>query len=183
MKNTGRDADHQQAAYLFRAACSELRTEMKNNRSTLTERMRTERSSLQHEVDILSQRISAETDKLSDELKGMFNDRKMNVRIERRDIENRIQELNYSITTKLNSEMKSQVEGLRWVLVRRTAMALAFVVFTALLVLTRRSENKKRAISANASSTEGSGPGQNSVVPDRMKALEGGGDPSLVSLG
>lgn len=179
-----------QAAYLFRAACSELRTEMKNNRSSYGERMRAERTALQHEVDILGQRITADTGTLKDELKGMFDDRKMSVRMERKDVENRIQELNYKITTSLNSEMRSEVEGLRWVLVRRTAMAIVLVAITALVVLRMNSAAQKRADSgdpkkrvAPAAQGEAGADEPSQKPPDLLKGLEGGGDPSLISLG
>lgn len=48
------------------------------------EKMRSERTHLQHEVDILNQRVTQETLNLKDELKGMFDDRKMAVRMEQR---------------------------------------------------------------------------------------------------
>lgn len=73
--------------YLFRAACSELRTEVGNTRKAEVERMRSERNQLQHEVDILSQRMGQETSHLKDELKGLFDDRKMAVRNEQRHME------------------------------------------------------------------------------------------------
>ena len=44
-----------------------------------------------------------------------------------------IQELNYKITVMLNSDSKSEVEGLRWVLTRRSVMG---ILFMALMVLT-----------------------------------------------
>lgn len=170
---------------------------MRNNRTTLTERMRAERTALQHEVDILTQRITADTGNLKDELKGMFDDRKMNTRMERRDIENRTQELNYHITSRLNSELRSEVEGLRWVLVRRTAIALVTVVLTALITLRISTSAQKRAESGEASRRrveKGGGGGAiaaeekpasaGQVSPtDLLQGLESGGDPSLVSLG
>jgi len=70
--------------YLFRAACSELRTEIGNMRKGQMERMRTERNQLQHEVDILGQKMGQETTHLKDDLKGLFDDRKMAVRQEQR---------------------------------------------------------------------------------------------------
>jgi hypothetical protein len=73
--------------YLFRAACSELRTEVGNTRNAEVQRMRSERNQLQHEVDILSQRMGQETSHLKDELKGLFDDRKMAVRNEQRYME------------------------------------------------------------------------------------------------
>lgn len=43
-----------------------------------------------------------------------------------------IQELNYKITVALNSDSKSEVEGLRWVLTRRSVLG---ILFMALMVL------------------------------------------------
>ncbi|EAT91325.2 hypothetical protein SNOG_01676 [Parastagonospora nodorum SN15] len=76
--------------YLFRAACSELKTEIGNGRKSQIERMRTERAQLQHEVDILGQRLGQETGTLKDELKGLFDDRKMAVRQEQRTMETKV---------------------------------------------------------------------------------------------
>jgi hypothetical protein len=144
--------------YLFRAACSELKTEIGNSRKYEIERMRTERAQLQHEVDILGQRLGQETGTLKDELKGLFDDRKMAVRQEQRHMETKvyfpllhrhvmynvfthtilllqIQEINYKITVALNSDARSEVEGLRWVLTRRAAITVgvsAFMLFVAL---------------------------------------------------
>ena len=67
---------------------------------------------------------------LKDDLKGMFNDRKMAVRMEQRGMESAIQELNYKITVALNSDSKGEVEGLRWVLTRRAAMAIGAMACT-----------------------------------------------------
>ncbi|KIV99976.1 uncharacterized protein PV09_08486 [Verruconis gallopava] len=121
--------------YLFRAACSELKTEIENNRKGELDKNRTRRALLQHEVDILGQKITQEISGLRDELKGMFDDRKMTVRTEQRNMENRIQELNYKITVTLNSDAKTEVEGVRWVLTRRAATALAVSVMMILATL------------------------------------------------
>lgn len=88
------------------------------------EKMRSQRAQLQHEVDILNQKLTQDLLTLKDDLKGLFDDRKMAVRMEQRTMEGRIQELNYKITVALNSDSKSEVEGLRWVLTRRAAMAI-----------------------------------------------------------
>jgi hypothetical protein len=76
--------------YLFRAACSELRTEIGSSRQGETERMRSERGQLQHEVDLLGQRLGQEMGFVKDELKGLFDDRKMAVRQEQRVKETRV---------------------------------------------------------------------------------------------
>jgi hypothetical protein len=67
-----------------------LKTEIGNARKSEMERMRTERGQLQHEVDILGQRLGQETGSLKDELKGLFDDRKMAVRQEQRSMETKV---------------------------------------------------------------------------------------------
>jgi hypothetical protein len=74
---------------LFRAACSELKTEIQNNRKKNEETMRRERTLLQHEVEILNQKLTQELLSLKDDLKGMFDDRKMAVRMEQRAMESK----------------------------------------------------------------------------------------------
>ena len=49
--------------------------------------MRRERTLLQHEVDTLNQKLTQELLTLKDELQGMFNDRKMAVRMEQREMD------------------------------------------------------------------------------------------------
>lgn len=73
-----------QETYLFRAACSELSTEVKNNQKLADEEMRQKRTLLQHEVDILTQSLNQELLTLNDNVRGMFNDRKMAVREEQK---------------------------------------------------------------------------------------------------
>ncbi|KAG9241075.1 hypothetical protein BJ878DRAFT_558979 [Calycina marina] len=119
-------------SYLFRAACSELKTEVQNQRKANNEKMRRERTILQHEVDILGQKLGQDLLTLRDDLKGMFDDRKMSVRQEQRAAESAIQQLNYKITVDLNSEIKSEVEGVRWLLTRRSVMGILFMAFMVL---------------------------------------------------
>jgi hypothetical protein len=83
-------SDVENETYLFRAACSELRTEISNNRKNETEKMRSERNQLQHEVDLLGQRLTQESVSLKDELKGLFDDRKMTVRQEQQVMDSKV---------------------------------------------------------------------------------------------
>ncbi|KAI9832559.1 MAG: hypothetical protein M1819_004349 [Sarea resinae] len=153
-------SDVENETYLFRAACSELRTEIQNNRKAETEKMRTERTQLQHEVDILNQKLTQDMLTLKEALKGMFNDRKMVVNTEQRGMATRIQELNYKITVALNSDSKSEVEGLRWVLTRRAAItiiSMAFMILSSLRYHSYVAERAKKAASASSSDSGGSG--------------------------
>ncbi|KAK4236832.1 hypothetical protein C8A03DRAFT_16554 [Achaetomium macrosporum] len=124
-------ADVENETYLFRAACSELSAEVRNNRRVADEQLRQQRTLLQHEVDILAQRLNQELLTLNDSVRGMFNDRRMAVREEQKAVESRIQQINYKISVMLTSDSKSNIEGLRWVLIRRSALGIIFmVIFT-----------------------------------------------------
>lgn len=112
--------------------------------------MRTERTHLQNEVEILGQKLTQKSLTLKDELRGMFNDRKMAVRMEQRAMESAIQELNYKITVTLNSDSKGEVEGLRWTLTRRAAMAIAGMAGEFAKPFAKRASHAKQIISPHA---------------------------------
>ena len=125
-------SDVENEAYLFKAACAELSIEVRNNRRRADELVRQQRSLLQHEVDIAAQSVNQELLTLADVVKELFNDRKMAVREEQKALESAIQQLSYKITIMLNSEMRSEIEGLRWVLIRRSVLG---IIFMAILTL------------------------------------------------
>lgn len=118
-------SDVENETYLFRAACSELRTSLQTSRNSEMQRQRTQRAHLHHEVDILTQRMTQDSLGLREDLKAMFNERKMASQEEKRLVDGKILELGYEITVLLNSESKSEVEGLRWILTRRAALTIA----------------------------------------------------------
>ena len=118
-------SDVENESYLFKAACSELQSSLQTSRNSEMQRQRASRTQLQHEIDILSQRLNQELSGLKDDIKGMFNDHKMTTREHQRSIDTSVQELNYKITVSLNSDGKSEIEGLRWILTRRAAFAVA----------------------------------------------------------
>ncbi|KAL9106806.1 MAG: hypothetical protein Q9227_008228 [Pyrenula ochraceoflavens] len=128
-------SDVENEMYLFRAACSELRTSLQTSRGMEIQSQRTQRTHLQHEADILSQKVNQDLAGLKEDLKGMFNERKLAVQEEKRSLDGKIQQLNYEITVMLNSDSKSEVEGLRWVLTRRAALAIGISAFMALCTL------------------------------------------------
>lgn len=83
-------SDVENETYLFRAACSELSAEVRNNRRVADGQMRQQRTTLQHEVDILAQGMSQEVLTLNDNVRGMFNDRRMAVREEQKAAESAV---------------------------------------------------------------------------------------------
>lgn len=118
-------SDVENEEYLFKAACSELQSSLQTARNSEVQHQRSSRTQLQHETDIISQRLSQELAGMRDDIKGMFNDHKMITREQQRSIDTSVQELNYKITVSLNSDGKSEIEGLRWILTRRAASTVA----------------------------------------------------------
>jgi hypothetical protein len=198
-------ADVENQIYLFRAACSELKTEIQNSRKKDSEKMRTERAHLQHEADILNQRVTQETLTLKDDLKGMLDDRKMNVRMEQRNMQSRIQELNYKITVALNSDSKGEVEGLRWFLTRRAAIFIAsmackfyhfapyfptLIIYLVLILGSLRyssymmhlqDQERKKMASMNLSSSGSGDGGSNFTTPPRSTSTQTGESETMSS--
>ncbi|RMZ83552.1 hypothetical protein DV738_g1142, partial [Chaetothyriales sp. CBS 135597] len=117
-------SDIENEAYLFRAACSELRTTLQTTRHSEILKQRSQRAQILHECDLLSQKMTQDLASMREELKAMFNDRKLGLAEEKRILDGKIQDLNHKITVRLNSEAKSNVESLRWVLTRRAAIAI-----------------------------------------------------------
>lgn len=117
-------SDVENEEYLFKAACSELQQSLQTARNSEVQRQRASRTQLEHETDILSQRFNQELSGMKDDIKGMFNDHKMATRENQRTIDTMVQELNYKITVSLNSDGKSEIEGLRWILTRRAALTI-----------------------------------------------------------
>ncbi|KAI9879673.1 MAG: hypothetical protein M1830_007780 [Pleopsidium flavum] len=133
----------------------------------------------------------------------------MAVRMEQRAMETSIQELNYKITVALNSDSKGEVEGLRWVLTRRAALAISLAITSyPVLILSSlrystyklhaREQARKLASTSSTSSSStgtGGGGGGNFTVPSReagtqtgesaemLANLNSGSSPSYVSLG
>lgn len=134
-ENLTSKSDVENELYLFKAACSELQSSLQTARSSETQRQRTSRTQLQHEIDILSQRLNQDLAGMKDDIKGMFNDHSMNTREQQRSIDTSVQELNYKITVSLNSDGKSEIEGLRWVLTRRAAMTIGTCACKSLFVI------------------------------------------------
>ncbi|KAL7798251.1 hypothetical protein V8C37DRAFT_369251 [Trichoderma ceciliae] len=125
-------SDVENESYLFSAACSELSAEIKNNRRGQDEQIRQQRTHLQHEVDILTQTLNQELLTLNDNVRGLFNDRKMAVREGQRAVESAIQQITYKISIMLSSDSKSEIEGVRWILIRRSVVGILFMAILTL---------------------------------------------------
>lgn len=114
----------------------------------------------------------------------MLNDRRMDSRMEGQGRDSEISELNYKISVALNSDAKSEVEGMRWVVTKRSVTGVAFFVFMILGSLYMgKSKGKEEAKKAEAKGT--SGGGGNYTTPSREMGTqtEGGGKDSVLEKG
>ncbi|EQK98087.1 MOZ protein represents a chromatin-associated acetyltransferase [Ophiocordyceps sinensis CO18] len=97
--------------------------------------MRQQRTLLQNEVEILAQSLTQELLTLNDNVRGMFNDRKMAVREEQKAVEGAIQKITYKMSILLSSDCKSEIEGVRWILIRRSVLGIIFMAILTLGML------------------------------------------------
>ncbi|KAK9480458.1 hypothetical protein V1514DRAFT_268623, partial [Lipomyces japonicus] len=131
-------AELENEAYLFDAACSELRTEIQNNNKSQAALAQTEIVALQREFTALKQLYEEQFDFLKNEVNMELNERKNQVKSDHRATELQIQELNNRITILISSELRSETEGLRWQTTRQGLFAIGAVAGLILMSLSYR---------------------------------------------
>ena len=123
-----------------------MKTDILAQRTKSSREGQTQLHHLQHTADILSQRVSQETSSLKDDLKALFDDRRMASREAGQMREGDISELNYKISARLGGDARGNVEALMWRLTRMEAMALGVLAtssITALSLVTRANERER----------------------------------------
>ncbi|KAK6541704.1 hypothetical protein TWF694_007497 [Orbilia ellipsospora] len=145
--------------YLFRAACSELKTEIETIRRTALDKTRIDRAQIQHDYELLEQKLNEDLMNLKDEVSSLFNDRKIVTRQEQRAMEVKIQEMNYKLTILLNGDMKNEIEALRWTTTRRGLIAIA-IIAVLVVTLIRYTSVQSHAIKKEASHEAKNEPGK-----------------------
>lgn len=110
----------------------------------------------------------------------MLNDRRMQTRMQTQSRDSEISELNYKISVRLGSDAKSDVEGLRWVLTRRAAMAIGVAAVLTLgslryssYRLHEREMEAKRVQGRGEGSGAGGGGGGHTVASREMGTQTG----------
>jgi predicted transport protein len=90
---------------------------------------------LEQEYDTLSQRLTQEIVGMKDSIKGMLNEYSIATREDQRIIDILLQELNYKISVSLNSDGKTAIDSIRWMLTRRAALTIASCACASLMRL------------------------------------------------
>lgn len=134
----------QNEAYLFEAACSELRNEIQTDRTAQAESYRVNLARLSRDVEILRHEIEETINTMKSEIDMEVNERKNVTRAEESQIEMKIQELNNKITIDINSEIKSEIEALRWQTTRRGLVAIVVVACSILVATSATKKEEKR---------------------------------------
>jgi hypothetical protein len=102
-----------QETYLFRAAMSELRTEVQTLRHNEAAVEKAEIISVQKELDSLNQVTREDLENLRNDVTIEMNNRKIATRAEQQNMEIKIQDLNNNFTKRL-ADMRTEAEAQKW---------------------------------------------------------------------
>lgn len=143
-------------AYLFEAACSELRTEVQKSRETQAAEYGSNLARLQRDVEIAIQELNESVTTMKSGIDIDINERKHMTRSEASLIDMKLQELNNRIAIDIVSDFKSEIEGLRWQTTRRGLLAVVFVAAAVLIgISVSKKEEKSAAEKARQYTTPG----------------------------
>ncbi|CAE6362804.1 unnamed protein product [Rhizoctonia solani] len=120
-----RDLDNQ--AYLFRAALSELRTELTMRTRSEFAALRTASNALRREVDALNGKMKEDIATLKHDIDMDINNRKNETRADAKVNEIAIEELNHRATIKI-SDLRTEIEQAKWVNVSRGVLGVLSLV-------------------------------------------------------
>lgn len=130
-------------AYLFEAARSELRTEVQKLRELQSAEYGSSLARLQRDVEIAHQELNESITTMKSGIDLDINDRKNSNQQEASLVDMRLQELNNRISIDIVSDMKSEIEALRWQTTRRGLTAVTFVLAAMLVGISLGKKNEK----------------------------------------
>ncbi|KAG0166167.1 hypothetical protein DFQ28_007657 [Apophysomyces sp. BC1034] len=141
-------SDLENEAYLFKAALSELRTEIQIMRRNDTQLLQTEASLITREVENLAQKLREDVATMKNEVMLDMNNRKNETREEQKVIDMRIQEINNKLTVLLG-DVRTGIEAVRWETIWKgmTGVAAAGLTIATLgYLLTRYADRRAEAL-------------------------------------
>ncbi|KAI8375712.1 hypothetical protein EDC96DRAFT_496275 [Choanephora cucurbitarum] len=106
-------SDLENESYLFKAALSELRTEVQVMRKNDMQTLQTDLSVLTREVDGLEQQLNEGVADMKNEIQMDMNNCKNETREDQKDMELKIQEVNNKFTIRLG-DIRTEIEAVRW---------------------------------------------------------------------
>lgn len=108
-----------QESYLYKAALSELRTEVQILRRNDSQLLQAEAVMMTREVEALKQEVNEGLAMLKNEVALEMNNRKNETREVQQGVDMRIQELNNHLTVMLG-DMRTEIEAIRWETIWKT---------------------------------------------------------------
>lgn len=137
-------SDLENESYLFKAALSELRTEVQVMRRNDMQTLQTDLSLITREVDSLEQRLSEGVADMKNEIQMDMNNRKNETQEDQKGMDMKIQEINNKFTIRLG-DIRTEIEAVRWETIWKgmTGVLLAGLTIASLgYLLTRYSARK-----------------------------------------
>lgn len=131
-------------AYLFEAARSELRTEVQKLREMQSAEYSSNLARLQRDVEIAQQELNESITMMKSGIDIDINERKNLTNQDSSMVDMKLQELNNRISIDIVSDLKSEIEALRWQTTRRGLAAVVFVV-AALMISIAVSKSTEKA--------------------------------------
>ncbi|CEJ01910.1 hypothetical protein G6F70_007114 [Rhizopus microsporus] len=137
-------SDLENESYLFKAALSELRTEIQVLRRNDMQMLQSELTLLTREVDILEQRLNEGIATMKNDIQMDMNNRKNETREDQKTMDMKIQEINNKFTIRLG-DIRTEIEAVRWETIWKgmTGVCLAGLTIATLgYLLTRYTARK-----------------------------------------
>lgn len=141
-----------QQTYLFRAAMSELRTEIQMMRKNESTQLRLDALALQRQLETLDQSMREDLQTMRTEVEMDVEMRRSATRAESKDIELRIQELDNKFTVRLG-DLRTAMERYKWDTTRRLLLGLVAVAVLGTYLINRPRKGTKEPPSEAAKDT------------------------------
>ncbi|WVQ95808.1 hypothetical protein IAU59_002907 [Kwoniella sp. CBS 9459] len=127
--------DAENAAYLFNAALSELRTELSVQARNDGLALKAMAGAIRREVDGLEQKITEDVQVLKHDIEMDMNNRKAETRTEIKGFDIYIEEINNKFTISLG-DLRTEIESVKWDATRRAISIIILIVVATIAIST-----------------------------------------------
>jgi len=124
--------DFDNGAYLFRAALSELRTELTMRTRKETATLRTALTALRKEVDLLDAKMKEDVAGLKHDIQMDMNNRKAESKAEAKLAEIALEELHHRTIVRIG-DLRTEIENAKWNNTRRGVLVIGILVVFVIL--------------------------------------------------
>ncbi|KAK4689926.1 hypothetical protein P7C73_g193, partial [Tremellales sp. Uapishka_1] len=144
--------DMENDAYLFKAALTELRTELSVRARNDGLTLRTMTGVIRREVEGLEQKLKEDIGTLKHDIEMDMNNRKSETRTEMKGFEIAIEEINNKFTISLG-DLRTEIESVKWDATRRAISIIAVIVIISIGVSSFATSTAKAAAPKKAAAS------------------------------